>query len=200
MRPKYIYLFDTCAWVHYYKGEPKVKTLLDHIIEQKGLNKATLFMPSFCITEVFNTFAKWRYRGEDITINEDEYKGIKEKFRSHIRRGALITEYPLHIYHTYNTDYIIPFEHQWETHNGALSTFDILILGMGIELVKHYGDFPVRIITAEKRLAGIAKWLREKTAEGVRKQYGIPTDVVYPQTLYAHASTTANLPHVKEQK
>ncbi len=194
MKPKYIYLFDTCAWVHYYKGEPKVKALIDRILLHKGLNRATLFMPSFCITEVFNTFAKWRYRGEEISIKEDEYNDIKEKFRSHIRRGSLITEYPLHIYHTYNTDYIIPFEHQWDTHEKALSTFDILILGMGIELVKHYGEFPVRIVTAEKRLANIANQLRTNVNLGVREKYKIPLDIIYPQTLYAHESTVTDLP------
>lgn len=199
MKAKHIYLFDTCAWVHYYRGQLKVKALLDKIIEYKGLNKATLFMPSFCIAEVFNTFAKWRYRNEDIKINEEEYNAIKDKFRSHIRKGALITEYPLHIYHTYNTDYVIPFEHQWDIHEKALSTFDILILGMGIELVKHYGDSPVKIVTADKRLANIANQLRVKVNAGIKEKFKIPADIIYPQTLYAHTNTTADLLPIGKQ-
>lgn len=199
MKAKYLYLIDTCAWVTYYRGNEKTKKWLDYVIEQKGLNGATLFMPSFCIAEVFNTFAKWRYRGEDIKLNEDEYIGIKKKFRDHIRKGTLITEYPLHIYHIYNTDYIIPFEHQLEPQQDALSAFDILIIGMGIELVKHYGDSPVRILTADKRIAWLSNKLREVVKEGVRKQYEIPDNIIFPQAIYLPECENKQILPVKGQ-
>lgn len=202
MQAKYIYLLDTCAWVHYYKGDPKVKILLDHIIVQKGLNKATLFLPSFCIAEVFNTFAKWRYRGDDVKLTEDEYVKIKDIFRNHIRKGALATEYPLHIYHIYNADYVIPFEHQWDTGkdgNWRLSTFDILIIGMGIELVKHYGSLPVRILSCEKRIPLLCNKMRENINETIKNKYNIPKNLEYPVAYYLPDCTKINLPSVKGQ-
>jgi len=202
MKAKYIYLIDTCAWVNYYKGDEKVQLLLNHIIVQKGLGRATLFMPSFCIAEVFNTFAKWRYRGNDIKLIENEYTEVKKNFRSHIRRGALLTEYPLHIYHIYNTDYVIPFEHQWETGkdgNWSLSTFDLLIIAMGIELVKHYGDSPVRIISCDKRLPLLCNKLRSDVNDEMRKKYEIPKDIQYPLAHYLYESEKRDLPGVQGQ-
>lgn len=198
MKAKYLYLIDTCAWVTYYRGDEKTKKWIDYVIEQKGLNRATLFMPSFCIAEVFNTFAKWRYR-EGLRLSEDEYVEIKNKFRDHIRKGALITEYPLHIYHIYNTDYVIPFEHQLEPEQDTLSTFDILIIGMGIELVKHYGDFPIRILTADKRIAWLSEKLRGVVNDGIRKKYGIPNNIIYPQAVYLPTCEKTSLPYVKGQ-
>ena len=195
---KYLYLLDTCAWVHYYKGDKRVKDLLDYIIEQKGLRKATLFMPSFCIAEVFNTFAKWRYR--DTVISETEYLTIKDAFRKHVRRGIIISEYPLHIYHIYNTDHIIPFEHQWDNKEDTLSTFDILIIAMGVELVKHFGDSRVRILTADKRLASICNQLRHKMTADMRKKWDIPDEVQYPVSLYLPTTLRKSLPIVAGQK
>lgn len=197
MKAKYVYLIDTCAWVNYYKGDVKVQTLLNHIIDQKGSNRATLFMPSFCIAEVFNTFAKWRYRGDDVRLTEPEYEEIKKIFRTHIRRGALITEYPLHIYHIYNTDYVIPFEHQWNTgldNKWFLSTFDILIIGMGIELVKHFGEKPVRIISCDKRLPLLCDKLRSNVNDEIKKKYNIPKDTLYPMANYLYSCEKKDLP------
>lgn len=202
MKAKYIYLIDTCAWVNYYRGDKKIQTLLDHIIEQKGWNRATLFMPSFCIAEVFNTFAKWRYRGDDIKIDEKDYNDVKAKFRDHIRKGVLISEYPLHIYHIYNIDHIVPFEHQWdigEDKKWRLSTFDILIIGMGIELVKHFGFQPVRILTCEKRIAHICNKLQSDVSEGIRIKYQIPKEIIYPTALYLPECEKKNLPFLQGQ-
>jgi len=200
MKAKYIYLLDTCAWVNYYKGNPKIQALLAHIIEQKGMNRATLFMPSFCVAEVFNTFAKWRYRGKDIKINEEEYCGIKTNFRNHIRRGHLISEYPLHIYHIYNTDYVIPFEHQWDIEQDSLSTFDLLIIGMGIELIKHYGDYPIRILTSEKRIAHLTNKMRNDVNKAMKDKFDIPEEIIYPTALYLPDCENKNLPFVLGQK
>jgi len=201
LKTKYLYLIDTCAWVHYYKGNEKVKALLNHIIEQKGLKRATLFMPSFCIAEVFNTFARWRYRGNDIKISEDEYTAIKTAFRNHVRRGVIISEYPLHIYHIYNTDHIIPFEHQWEIDKGeALSTFDILIIAMGVELVRHFGDSCVRVLTAEKRLTNICNKLRGTVTNDMKKKWDIPDDIHYPIAHYLPNTEKKDLPVVSGQK
>lgn len=199
MKAKYLYLIDTCAWVAYYKGNETTKKWIDYVIEQKGLNGATLFMPSFCIAEVFNTFARWRYRREDITLSEEEYIDIRNKFRGHIRKGTLITEYPLHIYHIYNTDYIVPFEHQLEPEKGALSTFDILIIGMGIELIKHYGDSPVRILTADRRIAWLSNKLRDISNESMRRQHQIPNNVIFPKAVYLPECEDKQLPGVKGQ-
>jgi len=171
-------------------------------MQKLGMGYATLFMPNFCIAEVFNTLGRMRYR-EGIIRNEQEYDIVKNAFRHHIRRGALISEYPLHIYHIYNADYIVPFEHQWdigEKQDWRLSTFDILIMGMGIELVKHFGDENVRIITCDRRIAMLCAKFREKISDTIREKYGIPKAVIYPQAIDLKTVAIGELPSLPGQK
>lgn len=204
MASRYIYLLDTCAFVNYFRKQPDypdIEDKLNHIIEQKGLGKATIFMPNFCIAEVFNTFARLRYRDNRIH-NDTEYETVKNAFRHHIRRGALIAEYPLHIYHIYNTDYIIPFEHQWDTgidQDRRMSTFDILIIGMGMELVRHFGDENVRIITCDGRIEMICSKLRKFVTDTIRERYGIPKNTIYPMAINLNIAKVEQLPAVEGQ-
>jgi hypothetical protein len=191
---KKIFLIDTCAWVNLYKDNPELKSKVQFFVDRTSLDIATLFMPNFCIAEVFNTFAQWRYR--ECCINEDDYEKIKEDFKKHIRRGGVMQEYPLHIYHIYNIDYVIPFEHQWNLGRNKtehLSTYDMLIISMGIELVKNYGDDCCRIVTCDNRLEYICNHMRDKVNEAIKKRYNIPDWVIYPQTINLLRSSIDNV-------
>ena len=202
---RYIYLFDACAFINYFRkspGYPDIEDKVNHIVEQKGLNQATIFMPNFCIAEVFNTLGRLRYR-EGVIKNDAEYSIVKNAFRHHIRRGALISEYPLHIYHIYNADYIVPFEHQWSIgpdQSWHLSTFDILIIGMGMELAKHFGDENVRIVTCDNRLEMICNKLRKNMNDSIREKYNIPKSVIYPIAINLNTVARENLPSTENQK
>lgn len=194
------YLFDTSALIPYYRHDPDLEPKIKHLTEQRGLGRATLFIPNFCIAEVFNTFAKLRYR-ENI-LGDSEYDTLKEIFRDHIRHATLFYEYPLHIYHIYNVDYISPLEHQLDIGKEKeqfLSSFDILIIGMGIELVKKYGEENFRIITCDNRLSKICKHLR-KLGEEAKKKYQIPNNIIYPQAINLLDCKIQQLPSVKGQK
>lgn len=204
MSMRYIYLLDTCAYVNYLRKlpeHPDLEAKMNHLIEQRGLGAATLFMPNFCIAEVFNTFGRFRYR-EGIIRSETDYEIVKNAFRNHIRRGVLISEYPLHIYHVYNADYVVPFEHQWNIgvdQSWRLSTFDILIIGMGIELVKHFGEENVRIVTCDNRIEMLCNSLRRNVTDTIREQYKIPRNVIYPMAINLNATGFEQLPYVKGQ-
>jgi hypothetical protein len=205
MQVRYLYLFDTCALINYYRKDPAfpdIAAKFDYLFEQKGLNCATLFMPNFCIAEIFNTFARLRYR-DNVIKNVEEYTIVKNAFRHQVRKGALISEYPLHIYHIYNADYIIPFEHQWDIgrfKQQHLSTFDILIIGMGIELVKHFGDDNVRIITCDSRLESLCTKLRQNVNDVIKEKYEIPKSVIYPQAINLKTVKKEELPSVEGQR
>lgn len=56
----YQYLFDANVIVDFYtKQNRRASMVLDHIVEQRVLyREAALFIPTFCITEVFNVLAK----------------------------------------------------------------------------------------------------------------------------------------------
>jgi hypothetical protein len=59
------YLFDASAAVDIYiPRNDRVSKAIQFIQVQKRLRKAKLFIPNICIAEVFNTFAKRRFRAE----------------------------------------------------------------------------------------------------------------------------------------
>jgi hypothetical protein len=134
------YLFDASALHHVYVPDEKLIARLDHFIEQRGLGRAFLFVPNFCVAEVFNSLARKHYRQHELT--PDQYRLCKDEFRRDIHNGLLFYHYELNRYHVLNTDYIVPLEHLFETQRPKgtkkgeewrLSTLDLLIIGMGIE-------------------------------------------------------------------
>jgi hypothetical protein len=97
-------------------------------------------------------------------------------------------------YHILNVDYIVPFEHQLLTNqDDYLSTFDIIILAMGIELVRIVGEKDFFIITCDKRIHSIGDSLRGLQGED-RRRYNVPEYVKYPKTIYLHKTPLSNLP------
>lgn len=197
-RSKIYYLIDTSAVIHHYKQDPQLTPRVEHIIEQQGLGRAVLFIPNFCIAEVFNTFAKLHFRERSLT--REEYERCCELFRQDIHNAKLFYHYELQRYHVLNVDYIIPFEHQLLTgQDDYLSTFDIIILAMGIELVRIVGEKNFYIITCDKRIHSIGTSLKGLNGED-RQQQKIPDYVKYPKTLYLHGTPVSHLPIVVGQK
>jgi hypothetical protein len=191
-RSKIYYLIDTSAVIHHYKEDPQLTPRIEHIVEQQGLGRAVLFIPNFCIAEVFNTFAKLHFR--ERSLIGEEYQKCCEQFRHDIHNAKLFYHYELQRYHILNVDYIVPFEHQLLTNQDEyLSTFDIIILAMGIELVRIVGEKDFFIITCDKRIHSIGKSLRGLPNE-YRQRYSVPEYVKYPKTIYLHKTPLSNLP------
>jgi len=193
-RSKIYYLIDTSAVIHHYKQDPKLTPRVEHLIEQQGLGRAVLFIPNFCIAEVFNTFAKLHYREKSLA--EEGYQQCCEQFRHDIHNAKLFYHYELQRYHILNVDYIVPFEHQLLTEDDDyLSTFDIVILAMGIELVRIVGEKHFFIVTCDERIHSIGDSLRNLQKDD-RERHNIPEYVKYPKTLYLHKTPLSNLPKV----
>ncbi len=147
------YLVDTCAYIYAIENEGKLK---NDLIKKRALNQAFLYIPQFCIPEVLNTLARCFY--EDKRYGKEKYEEYKESFLGAVRSGRIFYPYELHRYHNINADKIYETEHttpldKTEHH---LSTFDILIIAMGIELSKIHGK-NVFIVTRDRRLFNIGK-------------------------------------------
>ncbi len=184
------YLIDTSAIIPYYVPSYLTKKIT-RIIEEKQKGEAFLYMPNFCIAEVFNTFAKFCFRQKKIT--EKEYEACSNKFKDAIHNARLIYHYELNRYHILNIDCIAPFEHQYcltrikKTPNGKeenedwfMSTFDMLLISMGIELVKMMGNENVSLITCDKRIKTICDVLRLLDPK-IKAKFGIPSYTIYPE-------------------
>jgi hypothetical protein len=150
---------------------------------QRLTGKAVLFVPSFCIAEVKNTLTKWFYRKKIITSKSCLNQCLRY-FNRHVADRTFFYTYDLNEYHNLNFEAIVSVEHTVNTEfvtadlpvgtdedrvrqrlraqrrndnlgRYYLSTLDILIISMGMELKRVVGG-EVYLLTNDKRLALIS--------------------------------------------
>lgn len=221
---KAFYLLDASAAINHYITNPKVTPQLDLIIEQHGLKSAFLYVPQFCICELFNTLSKLHYRKKETYPQEYQEKYLKDykplspedftklckNFQEDVRFGKLFYNYELNRYHTFNADHVMKLEHQTnlirtnlktsEEEPWLLSSFDILIIAMGIELAKIHGEGRTYILTCDRRIKVISDEL--KTAylnPALKKKYNLPEYFPIPKVFYLYETTIGNFPKFKGQ-
>jgi len=146
-------LLDASALVLFYQ---QANARLEQIFRHKAENKAFIYLPQFCVPEVFNTFARLRFREK--RIDEQQYTEYRDIFSQHISNRKILYCYDLHRYHNLNAHEIFEIEHT-VPYNGtkAMSTFDILIIAMDMELMKVHPPKQVVIVTGDKRIAMICR-------------------------------------------
>ncbi|MCD5390306.1 hypothetical protein LR007_00290 [candidate division NPL-UPA2 bacterium] len=170
------------ATFHSYDDCRRSLSLKKHITQQKITNKAIIFIPSFCVAGVCNTLAKWHLRNGILT--EPQYKTFFYTFISDVHDRKFFYSCDLNRYHNINTTEVTNIEHSTHTefdvtglpigtdkdtlneklkendprdHCGKyyLSTFDVLIIAMGMELKRIHGT-EIHLLTKDKRLALIS--------------------------------------------
>ena len=143
------YLIDTSAFV--YAIEHLNQTRRDFFAE-KAAGMAFLYMPQFCVTEVFNTYARLFYR--ENRILGPEYNKWRSQFIRAIHNRRIIYCYDLHRYHNLNAHGVYKVEHRHPLPNAQspLSGFDILVIAMGMELMRIHEPNEVSILTRDGRL------------------------------------------------
>ena len=131
---------------------------------QKLKGDAFFYFPNFCVVEVFNAFARWRYR--ENKINDKAYKDYLGGFKGEIRNRKNLYCYNLHRYHNYNADLIYQAEHTIRPLDPlvdnapkskcSLSGLDILVIAMGMELKRIHPKDQVYVVTNDERMAKVA--------------------------------------------
>ncbi len=153
------YLIDTSALVYAFENTGKTK--LD-FFKEKANDEAFLYIPQFCVTEVLNTFARFFYKNKN--IGPDSYTKWRNEFLKSVRNRKILYAYDLHRYHNLNADKVFRFEHKTPVKQKEhyLSTVDILIIAMGMELKKIHCDEEVIIVSRDGRLVRISRKLSVK--------------------------------------
>ncbi len=111
-----------------------------------------LYIPSFCIVEVLNTFARRYFR--DSELGKTEYEDCLSRFRDDIHWGKTLYSYDLNRYHIVGADEIIPIEHGFRSdyERGHLSAFDILVITMACELAYLGGPQNTFLVTDDVQM------------------------------------------------
>ena len=199
------YLLDASAVIHLYVPDEQVTPKLDHLIEQRGLGKAFLLIPNFCVAETFNALARLHFRKKE--LNADLYQLCKQTFGRDIHNGQFFYHYEMNRYHVLDVDHIIPFEHLFLTErpkgakkgeDWSLSTYDVLIIAMGMELDRITGG-AAQLVTCDRRMDAIGKILLHLTREQ-RDKYHVPSFVRFPRTINLWKTDVDELPFVEGQR
>jgi hypothetical protein len=151
------YLFDASAAVEIYvPRDHRMGKCIGHILEHKTMHEASLFIPNFCIAEVFNTLARMRFdpTSDDKPMEQIGYEKALESFRGDVHWGRRLYPYDLNRYHIVAADKIIAAEHGLgpKGGKGRLSTFDILIIAMACELAWIGRREDTYLLTCDRRL------------------------------------------------
>ena len=203
------YLFDASAVVEaYLPSSPQAARTLNAIFSQReALHQAVFFIPTFCIVEVFNAFARHHFDPTNprTRIDRSNYEKLLKRFRRDIRWGRRFYPYDLNRYHILAADEIIPVEHAVARRNERdhLSTYDILVIAIGCELTFLGPRENVFLVTADKRIHTVCAELRQfdKAARArmkVPKPYDEPDSSRWfpPKALYLPGLKPAELPVV----
>jgi hypothetical protein len=154
----FTYLLDASAAVNFYALQhAKANRALKHIRDQKlKYRQASLFIPNFCIAEVFNALAKMHFNPDHTsrTLDSRSYKNALKEFRDDVHWGRVLYPYDLNRYHVIASDIIIPVEHNLalKDNRGHLSTYDILVIAMACELGYSGNPDEVYLLTCDNRM------------------------------------------------
>jgi hypothetical protein len=157
------YLIDASAFIYAVENLDRIKR--NFFIEKAG-GIAFLYMPQFCVTEVLNTYAKFFWRLGRIGL--DRYNKWRDEFIKAIQNRTIIYCYDLHRYHNLNADEIYELEHRtpYMEEEKRLSSLDILVIAMGMELKRVHCSDNVLILTRDRRLLKISN-MKEGFAQAV---------------------------------
>jgi hypothetical protein len=144
----------------------RIENLLDSI--RAGDAQHFLYIPNFCIAEVFGVFMKyafgrWNRDVKGKTLDKRVYQRLVEQFQSDIHNGKFIYQYELSRYHILGTNLIAPVDHHYQyrrTPTGTkktrnhrpMGTMDHLIVAMAVQLGRIHGVQNVAIVSSDHRL------------------------------------------------
>lgn len=169
------YLFDASAAVELYvQQNAKARKAAQYIVSQRTIHKrAALYIPNFCVPEVFNALARKHFRDHD--LDKKAYESSLSRFRDDIHWGKTLYSYELNRYHVIGADEIIPIEHQVASEHDRdhLSTFDILIIAMACELAYLSRPEDTFLVTCDRRIRRVVEQFRI-AATGDHKTCSVP--------------------------
>lgn len=156
--------------LHSKQASDRIKEIFDSV--RSGKSDFLLYVPNFCIAEVFSVFMKHTYGSwnhhvrKKRTIDTRVYDSLVKQFQADIHNCKFLTQYELSRYHILGINHVAPIDHyfQLSRRRGPRSqkrriapagTFDHLIISMGIYLTHLHGEENVIVISTDDRMLNI---------------------------------------------
>ncbi|OIO01165.1 hypothetical protein COY52_07165 [Candidatus Desantisbacteria bacterium CG_4_10_14_0_8_um_filter_48_22] len=178
---KKFFLLDANVIVDYYLGRHEVQRVFNDLLRRRQEGRCLIFIPDFCISEIFSTFAKKCYYEKDARdrISEQQFRKAKWDFIDdtsrdlEYKRAQPYTHVELSQNHLINAHLV--YQPAWDfvkkehvrkklvRKDGTYkfpSTFDLLVIAQGVEMAKLYSDEDFVILTSDEVMLEICRHLR----------------------------------------
>lgn len=160
------YLFDASAILPRYLDERQDwKRKINSIVSsrERSCNDATLFVPTFCIVEVFKVLAQ-KHFGEQ-KIDGRKYEECMQSFREEIHWGKVFYPYEINRYHVTAIDEVLPLDYilskREPSDKQPLSSADLLLAAMALDLTFLNGSNDcVFLVTCDNRIKKVCGYFR----------------------------------------
>jgi len=199
------------------RARDRIECILDSV-----RSKATdhfLYIPNFCIAEVFSVFAKHAFgdwnphvKRSGGPLDKRVYQSLRDQFAKDIHNARLFYHYELSRYHILGIDLVAPVDHYFQITRGKkknhrpAGTFDHLIISMGVHLAHIHGQDNVCLVTADDRLSNVldkcrvglpARTLRKLKLDNATEVAGKPFGpTIFPRCLNLKTATNSELADV----
>lgn len=129
-----------------------------------------LLIPTFCIAETFSVLEKYRWGASwnphlasGLRLTPRKFAAARGALRIALHNGAQLLQVDLNRYHILAVDLIAPVNHAYKIQRNRTkkknvnpaSTYDMLIVAMGIWLQHQIGSDAFTIVTGERRLTHV---------------------------------------------
>jgi hypothetical protein len=130
-------------------------------------------IPNYCIGETFAVFEKYRWGASwnrhvnaDSRLTPRQFRTARAQFHRAIHNGTKLLQVALDRYHILCLDLIAPINAAYRIKRdrggkkknvSPASTYDLMLLAMGIWLQKQYGQADFVIATGDERIALVAR-------------------------------------------
>jgi hypothetical protein len=189
--PELFLLLDANVVAPYYVPEsskkrrvpPRITSLMD-AVRNGGAPYIFLYIPCFCIAEVFGVFDKYRFGrwNTDVKktlsggIPQPVYEDARRRFSEDVSQRRLLHPCDISRYHVLAADLVSPIDHYYQYYRDRarkapkkpMGTYDHMIIAMGLHLSHVHGRENFAVVTADHRLAAIlerARRIRRSAAD-----------------------------------
>lgn len=192
-------LFDANVIAAYYctkttrsaKVISRARTIIESV--RSKASSHFLYIPNFCIAEVFSVFMKyaystWNSHVKSRKLDRRVYGKVRTQFQEDIHNARLFYHYELSRYHVLAVNLVAPVDHHYRMKRRRRAskkkkastkpvqpsgTLDQLLIAMGVHLVKIHGPNNVVVVTADERLAMVIEKCRSQIKYDVKQKLGL---------------------------
>ena len=175
--------------------------------------------PTFCIAEVFAVFEKYRWGSTwnpqvSKSLSAQKFTSTRQSFQNAIHNGSKILQVELNRYHVLCIDLISPINHAYKIKRNKppktrpakpkkprtihpASTYDMLLVAMGIWLSHQYGRDNFTVVTGDERIFRVVERARSvKLAKPMKnhlQSIARSLGLTYGPDMYPHVVDLAHV-------